>query len=179
HTLYFLLALLFLIVPPPSRSTLFPYTTLFRSFSMPKRSSRFAAQSVENGCIVANVRLRVWIFDRFGTLKGSVHLRDRFVDMAEKPKGPRHYCQARCSSVLAGGSSSHSFGLVARIELLHGPFGQFAGFGDSPGQQVDRSHCARRVDNGRPISTRLGKAQQSGTRLVRLRQLAPHGKRHH
>jgi hypothetical protein len=73
------------------------------TFAVLVRNSRLAEQSMENGRIVANVSLRVRIFDRVGTLKGGIHSRDGSVHVAEKPKGPRQHRQTGCSSVLADG----------------------------------------------------------------------------
>jgi hypothetical protein len=134
---------------------------------------------MENGRIVANVSLRVRVFDRIGTLKGGIYSRDGTLHVAKKPKGPRKYCQTGCSGVLADGSSGYSFGFITCAELLHSSFGHFSAFDNAPHQEADQPHRPHRVEHGGPIPARFGKTEQSHARLPPLRQLSAQAKRHH
>ena len=162
--------------PLPEAMFLGQYET---TFAVLVRNSWLAEQSMENGRIVANVSLRMRIFDRVGTLKGGIHSRDGTVDVAKKPKGPREHRQTGCSGVLADGSSSYSFSFIARSKFLHSSFGHFSAFDDSPHQQADQPHPPHRVEHGRPITARFGKTEQSHACLPPLRQLPAQAKRHH
>src|SRR5436190_13138942 len=71
--LFTMSTLFFLMLPPPPRSTLFPYTTLFRSFEQAK----FIFQKVEKALVQAGSSLqevvRAWTRDRKSTRLNSSH----------------------------------------------------------------------------------------------------------
>jgi hypothetical protein len=92
---------------------------------------RLAAQSVENRGIIPGVSVRVRMLDSVGAFKRGGHTRNRFVDLAENPKHPRHEDQNGHSSVLAGCSSTHSVGLRTCAEHLYSSFECLAGLNDA------------------------------------------------
>src|SRR5437660_12472080 len=88
----------FLIIPPPPRSTLFPYTTLFRSRRPPQRhSSAISARSYCHGCYWRSYwchgRLRhrsAWHRDRKSTRLNSSHVAISYAVFCLKKKKKQH-----------------------------------------------------------------------------------------
>src|SRR5476651_2789931 len=81
--IFFLFFFFFLIIPPPPRSTLFPYTTLFRSLHHAKIHIKNLANVIRNMTRVEEVRIEQ---DRKSTRLNSSHAHSSYAVFCLKKK---------------------------------------------------------------------------------------------
>src|SRR5438445_2330186 len=95
----------FLMIRPPPRSTLFPYTTLFRSMSCLPRATGLSQNDPERlGPLRAEIARSFWDRDRKSTRLNSSHANISYAVFCLKKKKKEHQIQS-----LPSQSNMHSY----------------------------------------------------------------------